>query len=105
MTVDGFQYPAVDLLDRVLDKGIVIDAWVRAAAAGIDLVTANLRVVVVAAADTVGAPGPRRERLREQLQRVLAQLEHRLLPCQEIRRAEDLVREERRDAHARTIVA
>jgi len=36
----------VDVLDRVLDKGIVIDAWVRVALAGIDLVTIEARVVV-----------------------------------------------------------
>ena len=36
----------VDALDRVLDKGIVVDAWVRASAAGIDLLTVDARVVV-----------------------------------------------------------
>jgi gas vesicle structural protein len=36
----------VDVLDRVLDKGIVIDAWVRVALVGIDLVTIEARVVV-----------------------------------------------------------
>ena len=36
----------VDLLDRVLDKGIVIDAWVMVSVAGIELVTLNSRVVV-----------------------------------------------------------
>jgi predicted ester cyclase len=35
-----------DVLDRVLDKGIVIDAWVRVALAGIDLVRVEARVVV-----------------------------------------------------------
>ena len=29
----------IDVLDRVLDKGIVIDAWVRVSLVGIDLVT------------------------------------------------------------------
>jgi hypothetical protein len=29
----------IDVLDRVLDKGIVIDAWVRASLVGIDLIT------------------------------------------------------------------
>jgi hypothetical protein len=36
----------LDVLDRVLDKGIVIDAWVRVALAGIDLVTVEARVVI-----------------------------------------------------------
>ncbi len=36
----------IDLLDRVLDKGIVVDAWVRVAFAGIDLVTIEARVIV-----------------------------------------------------------
>ena len=35
-----------DVLDRVLDRGIVIDAWVRVAVTGIDLVTIEARVVV-----------------------------------------------------------
>ena len=36
----------VDVLDRVLDKGIVIDAWVRISLVGIDLITIEARVVV-----------------------------------------------------------
>lgn len=36
----------IDVLDRVLDKGIVIDAWVRVSVAGIDLITVEARVVV-----------------------------------------------------------
>ena len=36
----------IDVLDRVLDKGIVIDAWVRVSVVGIDLVTIEARVVV-----------------------------------------------------------
>lgn len=36
----------IDVLDRVLDKGIVIDAWVRVSLVGIDLVTVEARVVV-----------------------------------------------------------
>jgi hypothetical protein len=35
-----------EVLDRVLDKGIVIDAWVRVSLVGIDLVTVEARVVV-----------------------------------------------------------
>ncbi len=36
----------IDILDRVLDKGIVIDAWVRVSLVGIDLVTVEARIVV-----------------------------------------------------------
>lgn len=36
----------VDVLDRVLDKGIVVDAWVRLSIVGIDLVTVEARVII-----------------------------------------------------------
>jgi gas vesicle structural protein len=36
----------IDVLDRVLDKGIVIDAYVRVSLVGIDLVTVEARIVV-----------------------------------------------------------
>lgn len=36
----------IDVLDRVLDKGIVIDAYVRVSLVGIDLVSVEARVVV-----------------------------------------------------------
>lgn len=36
----------IDVLDRVLDKGIVIDAWVRVSVIGIDLITVEARVIV-----------------------------------------------------------
>jgi gas vesicle structural protein len=36
----------IDVLDRVLDKGVVVDAWVRVSLIGIDLVTVEARVVV-----------------------------------------------------------
>jgi gas vesicle structural protein len=36
----------IDVLDHILDKGIVIDAWVRVSVAGIDLLTVEARVVV-----------------------------------------------------------
>ncbi len=36
----------IDVLDRVLDKGIVIDAWVRVSLVGIDLITVEARVVI-----------------------------------------------------------
>lgn len=36
----------VDVLDRILDKGIVVDAWVRISLVGIDLITVEARVVI-----------------------------------------------------------
>src|SRR5207248_11730820 len=36
----------IDVLDRILDKGIIIDDWVRVSLVGIDLVTVEARVVV-----------------------------------------------------------
>jgi hypothetical protein len=36
----------IDVLDRVLDKGIVIDAWLRVSLVGIDLITIEARVTV-----------------------------------------------------------
>ncbi|HLJ86779.1 MAG TPA: gas vesicle protein GvpJ [Candidatus Angelobacter sp.] len=36
----------IDVLDRILDKGIVIDAWVRISLVGIDLTTVDAKVVV-----------------------------------------------------------
>jgi len=37
----------IDVLDRVLDKGIVIDAYARVSLVGIDLVSVEARIVVV----------------------------------------------------------
>jgi len=36
----------IDALDRVLDKGIVIDAWARMALVGIDPLSVEMKVVV-----------------------------------------------------------
>jgi gas vesicle structural protein len=36
----------IDVLDRVLDKGIVIDAWMRVSLGGVSLVEVEARVVV-----------------------------------------------------------
>ena len=41
----------VDVLDRVLDKGIVIDAWARVSLVGIEILCIEARVVV-ASVDT-----------------------------------------------------
>lgn len=40
------RHSAVDVLDRVLDKGIVIDAEIRIAVVGLELATVNVFVVV-----------------------------------------------------------
>ena len=60
----------IDVLDRVLDKGIVIDAWVRVSLVGIDLLAIEARVVVASIdtylkyADAVGTiPGKGRTAL------------------------------------------
>jgi len=53
----------IDVLDRVLDKGIVIDAWVRVSLVGIDLITIEARVTVASIetylkyADVIGYVG------------------------------------------------
>ncbi len=36
----------VEVIDRILDKGIVIDAWVRISLVGIELLAVEARVVV-----------------------------------------------------------
>ncbi|MBL7148089.1 MAG: gas vesicle structural protein GvpA [Nanoarchaeota archaeon] len=40
-----------EVLDRILDKGIVVDAWARISLVGIELLTIEARVVV-ASVDT-----------------------------------------------------
>lgn len=58
----------IDVLDRVLDKGIVIDAYVRVSLVGIDLVTVEARVVVASIetylkySEAVGLTPPRSSR-------------------------------------------
>ena len=53
----------IDVLDRMLDKGLVIDAWVRVSLVGIDLLTIEGRVVVASIdtylkySDAVGSAG------------------------------------------------
>lgn len=53
----------VDVLDRVLDKGIVIDAYVRITLVGIDLIGVEARIVVASVetylrySDQIGAAG------------------------------------------------
>src|SRR4026207_1309356 len=95
----------IDVLDRVLDKGIVIDAWVRVSLVGIDLVTVEARIVV-ASIDTylkyseavgITAPVSRPRELvadtdseLERVMRANAELRRRLEPataCPDRRRA------------------
>ena len=53
-----------EVVDRILDKGIVIDAWVRISLVGIDLITVEARVVVASIdtylkyAEAVGITAP-----------------------------------------------
>ena len=55
----------VDLLDRILDKGIVIDVSARLAVAGIDLgITVKARIVVASIETYLEYAGPRRPRRR-----------------------------------------
>ena len=35
-----------EVVDRILDKGIVIDAWVKVSLVGIELLTVEARVVI-----------------------------------------------------------
>jgi hypothetical protein len=67
----------IDVLDRILDKGIVIDAWVRISLVGIDLITVEARIVVASIdtylkyAEAIGITAPTArppiERSREEM--------------------------------------
>jgi hypothetical protein len=108
----------IDVLDHVLDKGIVIDAWVRVSVAGIDLLTVEARVVVasiqtyVTWANAVARHEPAarparmavpRPTLEDQLHRVREQMDwHDVAPHLQ-RRSEDRLLDELYDARARTV--
>jgi hypothetical protein len=47
----------IDVVDRVLDKGIVIDSWMRVSMGGIDLITIEAHLIV-ASIDTYLAHCP-----------------------------------------------
>lgn len=47
----------VDVIDRVLDKGIVVDTWMRLSVGGIDLITIEAHLIV-ASIDTYLAHRP-----------------------------------------------
>jgi len=36
----------VDIIDRILDKGLVVDAWVRVSLVGIEILAIEVRAVV-----------------------------------------------------------
>jgi hypothetical protein len=69
----------IDVLDRVLDKGIVIDAWVRVSLVGIDLITVEARVVVASIdtylkySEAVGSSLPASRPQAELAQNVMAE--------------------------------
>ncbi len=46
LSAPGADGGLIDVLDRVLDKGIVIDGWVRMSVIGIDLLSVEMKVVV-----------------------------------------------------------
>jgi len=48
----------VDVLDHVIDKGIVVDAWARLSVAGIDLLTAHAHIVVASIGTCLTYGGP-----------------------------------------------
>ncbi len=64
VTTSGNATSLADLVDRILDKGLVIDAFVRVSLVGIELVTVEARVVIasvetyLAYADAIGLTSP-----------------------------------------------
>jgi hypothetical protein len=75
----------IDVLDRILDKGIVIDAWVRISLVGIDLITVEARIVVASIdtylkyADAVGLTGlVSRPQLAEQTEHAVVETTRRV---------------------------
>src|SRR5262245_27981617 len=122
MTLDRVppSYSAVEIIDRALDKGVVIDAWLRVSAAGIDVVTTRVRVVVFSIATYLSyssepfanEPAAQLSRplrqwsrvsLDEQLYRICEQLEAGRFRPQPLRRAEDRARDSLREARALTL--
>ena len=109
----------IDVLDHVLDKGVVLDACVYVSVAGVDLVTIEARVVVAsietyltraaAIAQCVGArrgmsPSAQPSPVDEQLRHVAEQMTRGLFDPQIYqRRADDRIRNERHDLGAATI--
>jgi len=88
----------IDVLDRVLDKGIVIDAYVRVSLVGIDLVTVEARVVVASIdtylkySEAVGITGPARPRELAAPLATQADMERVMAENAELRRKLDSLR-------------
>jgi gas vesicle structural protein len=82
----------IDVLDRVLDKGIVIDAYVRVSLVGIDLVTVEARIVVASIdtylkySEAVGITGPHRTRELSSPSTSSAEIDRLTLENAELRR-------------------
>jgi len=106
----------IDVLDHVLDKGIVIDAWIRVSMGGIDLVTVEARIVVasigtyVSYAEAIAParawqPGAESGSLENQLRRLREQIDQHGFDPQPQRRAEDRLRDALHDVGARTITS
>ena len=85
----------IDVLDRVLDKGIVIDAWVRVSLVGIDLVTVEARIVVASIdtylkySEAVGITGPSRREITSGTERQQAEIDRITAENVELRRKLD----------------
>ena len=109
---------AIDLLDHVLDKGVVLDALVQVSVAGVDLVTIEARVVVASIETYLTRAAAISECVRTglgppaqpapidvQLRYIAEQLTRGLFEPQIYRRrADDRVRDERHDLYATTIL-
>src|SRR5262249_26480267 len=104
---------AIDVLDHVLDKGIVIDAWMRVSLDGIDLVTVEARIVVASVGTYVangGAivprtwhPAPPSPSLERPLSLPREQIEHCPFEPPPPRRAQDTPRGRPAGGRATTI--
>ena len=46
----------VEVVDRILDKGVVVDAWVRVSLVGIELLAVEARVVIASVETYVKYP-------------------------------------------------
>jgi hypothetical protein len=44
--VQTSQSPLVEIVDRILDKGIVVDLWARLSLVGIELLSLEARIIV-----------------------------------------------------------
>ena len=60
----------VDVLDHVIDKGSVVDAWARLSVAGIDLLTANAHIVVASSATCLTYGGPLDDAVRPRSRKI-----------------------------------